>query len=195
MYFIEEFQQDDVSFKECVMTLEVSYDELENNKVRLLMKPYAEDIKIVRYWYHDDNTFEGSQIIDCFKLDLFYDSEHDRIELALKSSLDSFVYSVCRLLNIGRITLYNHDVEEIERRENVSTISENHIRSVILTLEEFKCLDGFCGVIDISGLSKIHFKGLHMSVKALKESVCDDFRRPDSRKEYYLRGEKLFKWD
>lgn len=195
MYFIDEFQKGDETFNACLMVIEIDPDECEDNKVKLLLKPYDEDIKIVKKWYHrENNEYEGSQIIDCFVLDCFYDNEHDRIELAMNSNLDMFLFSICKLLSIGRITLYNYNVEDIERKENVSSISQNHIRSVILTLEEFKRLDGFCGLIDISGLSRVYFKGLFMSVKALKESVCDDFERHDGRDEYLLRGENLFKW-
>ena len=193
MYFIDEFKKGDETFDACIMRLEVCHDESEDNKVQLLLRPYDEDIEIVKHWYNDDNTFEGSQIIECFVLTCFYDNEHDRIEFAMNSNLDMFIFSICKLLSIGRITLYNYDVEDIERRENVSLISQNHIRSVILSLEEFKRLDGFCGLIDISGLSRVYFKGLYMSVKSLKESVCDDFERLDGRDEYFLRGEKLFK--
>lgn len=196
MYFIDEFQKGDKTQDACVMVSEVNLDELEDDKVRLFLRPYDEDFKIVRKWYHKrTNEYEGSQIIDCFKLDLFYDKVQDRIELSMHSGFDNFFYTICKLLSIGRFTLYNHDIEEIVRQECVSSISENNIRSIILTLDEFKRLDGFCGLIDISGLSTVYFKGLYMSVKSMKESVCDDFMRPDGRSEYLLRGEKLFKWD
>lgn len=196
MYFIDEFHHKDGSvFYECVMQTEVNLDDLENNMVQLRLKPYDEDIKIVKNWYHKDDTFEGSQGIEYYHLNCKYDKDNDRIELALKSSFDKFIYSICRLLSIGHISLYNNCVEDVEEREHVSSISENHISTIILTLEEFKRLDGFCGVIDVSGLSVIYFKGLHMSVKALKENACDGFERPDGRTEYLLRGEKLFKWD
>ena len=194
MYFIDEFQKGDETFDSCVLITEVNLDELENNKVHLLLKPYDENIKIARKWYHKDETFEGFQIIEYFRLTIVYDNVHDRIELFLKSSFDKFIYSICKFLNIGRITLYNLNVEDIERNEDVSSISENHVRSIVLSLDEFKRLDGFCGLIDVSGLSVVYFKGLQMSVNSLKKSVCVDFKRPDGRKEYLLRGEKLFKW-
>ena len=195
MYFTDEFQKGDETFDSCVLITEVNLDELENNKVHLHLRPFDKDIKIARKWYHKDDTFEGSQIIEYFRLNAIYDNVHDRIELFIKSNFDKFIYAVCKLLSIGRITLYNLNVEDIERREHVSSISENHVRSIVLSLDEFKRLDGFCGLIDVSGLSMVYFKGLHMSVNSLKRSVCVDFRRPDGRKEYLLRGEKLFKWD
>lgn len=198
MYFIDEFQKGDETFNVCVMVLEVNLDEVDDNKVQLLLKPYDEGIKLVKHWYwRETNEYEGSQTIDCFVLNCFYDKEHDRIELAMKSNFDKFVYSVCKLLSIGRISLYYHDIDELEELEDdeLFSISENHIRSVILTLEEFKRLDGFCGLIDVRGLSVVHFKGLYMPLKSLRENVCKDFERPDGREEYLLRGEKLFKWD
>ena len=195
MYFKEFFLQDDVRHDANVLITEVNLDELDKSNVKLLLKPFYDDVEIVRETYNEDDELIGSQTIDCFKLDCYYDNEHDRIEISRKSNLDMFIFTVCKLLSIGRITLYNYNVEDVERRENVSTISENHVRSIILTLEEFKLLDGFCGLIDISGLSVVYFKGLHMSIKSLKESECDDFRRSDKRKEYFLRGEKLYKLD
>ena len=195
MYFTDEFQKGDDTFDSCVMVCQVNLDELEKNKVHLRLKPFDEDIKIVKTWYNKDNVFKGAQTIEYFRLNAIYDNVHDRIELFIKSNFDKFIYAVCKLLSIGRITLYNHNVEEIESKEDVSLISENHVRSIVLSLDEFKRLDGFCGLIDISGLSVVYFKGLQMSVNSLKQSECVDFRRPDGRKEYLLRGEKLFKLD
>lgn len=198
MYFIDEFQKGDDTFNVCVMVSEVNLDEVDDNKVQLLLKPYDEDIKLVKHWYHRKNDeYEGSQTIDYFRLNLFYDKEHDRIEIVIKSNLDKFVYNICKLLSIGRITLYYKSIDELEEKEDnyLFSVSENHIRSVILTLEEFKRLDGFCGLIDVRGLSVVHFKGLFMPLKSLRESVCNDFERLDGNEEYLLRGEKLFKLD
>lgn len=194
MYYVDGFQKGDDIFDTCFLVCEVNLDRIGDNYVELRLRPNSDDIEIVREWYHDNDEFEGAQTIECFRLECAYDKEHDRIEISKINSFDKFVLNVCSLLGLGRITLFYNDVEEIERREHVSSISENNISAIILTLDEFKLLDGFYGLFEITGVRKV-FKGFQMSIEALKELECDDFKRVDKRKEYLLRGENLFKWD
>lgn len=193
MYFNEFFIQDDMRHSAHLLISEVNLDELDKNSVEILLKPYYDDVEIVRETYNEDDELIGSQKIDCFRIKCYYDDKHDRIELFMSNGFDRFIYKICELLSIGRFT-YGSNLEDIERCHEVYSKGFQSVYSLILTLEEFKLVDGFVASIDISGVS-IDFKSFCTPIDSLKKCLCDDFERFDKRDEFYLRGEKLYKWD
>lgn len=192
MYIKENYFVNDEIYDAHVLKTEVNLNDLENNKVSLLLKPLHDEVKIIRRHYNNNDELDYAQELDCFRLSLDYDNKHDRIELSVINGFDKFIYNICVLLNIGRFTLI-FNPEEYERHTKHLTTNETYFHTLILSLDEFKQLDGFCGVIDISGIS-IDFIRLCMPFKSMYELECNDFKRFDERKEYFLRGEKLFKW-
>ena len=193
MYLKENYYENDVSYDAHVLKTEVNLDDLENNKVSLLLKPLYDNVKIVRRYYNDNDELVNTQELDCFRLNLDYDNEHDRIEIMVYNGFDKFIYNICALLSVGRFTL-TFNPEEYEKHTKHLTTNDTCFLTLILSLEEFKQLDSFCGVIDISGIS-IDFIRLCIPFKSMYKLECDDFVRNDGKKEYYLCGEKLFKWD
>ena len=172
-----------------LLMAEVNLDMLDVKQVKIFLKPCLEDVELVIEIYNEFHELVSIKSLKYFTLNCHYDNEHDRIEIQIINGFDWLIFNICAMLNIGRITFF----EDLEPDDNKFTIDETFVSSIVLTLEEFKLLDGFVGEFDISGDS-IDFKGMRMSNKSISESVCDDFVRADGKKEYMLRGEKLFKW-
>ena len=69
----------------------------------------------------------------------------------------------------------------------------DRVKSIILTLEEFKMLDGFVGKFSICNPS-IDFEMLVISIKGIDKSVCDGAHVPEVKSKCLKGGEYLFKW-
>ena len=69
----------------------------------------------------------------------------------------------------------------------------DRVKSIMLSLEEFKMLDGFVGEFNICNPS-FDFLSLKIAINEISESVCDGAHVPDVKSDL-LRGESLFIWD
>lgn len=169
---------------------EVNLDELEDNKVQLLLKPYESDVEIAIVHYGQDWNIDDKRGLEYFTLNCNYDNVEDKIEIKVFNGFDEFIFNVCSLLRIGHITL---DEDVSFDKMTFAPICER-VKSIILSLEEFKMLDGFVGKFSICNPS-FDFISLMISVKGIHESVCDGSETPEVNSELLLRGEKLFMWD
>lgn len=188
MYYNDYFYGNEKHYSSVLKT-EVNLDELHKCEVQLRFKPCLEDVIIIRDTMTEDGKVIESNGLEYYKRNLNYDKEHDRIEIFLSKGFDDFIFDVCFILGLGRVNYAN--IEEFEDAESISSM---FARSVILTLDEFKRLDGFAGQFNIGSLG-IEYEGIRISKETLLKFKCDDFERIDGYNEYLLRGEDLMKWD
>lgn len=171
---------------------EVNLDEIDDNKVSLLLKPYEQDVEIAIVHYGLDWQIDKKDALDYFILDCQYDKAQDKIEIIVNNGFDVFIFNICALLGIGRIAI-DEDVEPLglfQAMEGFLPIQER-VKSITFSLEEFKMLDGFVGKFSICNPS-IDFLNLRIAIKEISESVCDGSETPEVKSEYLKRGEYLF---
>ena len=174
---------------------EVNLDELDNNKVSLFLKPLERDVEIAIVHYGQDWKIDDKKGLDYFILDCNYDKREDKIEIIVNNGFDEFIFNICALLDIGRLTI-NEDVEPLglfQAMDGFFNVNDR-VKSIILSLEEFKLLDGFVGEFSICNPS-IDFLSLRIAIKEISESVCDGAHVPEVKSEYLKRGESLLIWD
>lgn len=173
---------------------EVNLDELDDNKVSLYLKPYEHNVKIASEHYSLDWEIDDKKFIDYFILDCQYDKAQDKIEIIVNNGFDVFIFNICALLGIGRLAI-DEDVEPsglFQAMEGFFNIPDR-VKSIMLSLEEFKMLDGFVGEFNICNPS-FDFLSLKIAINEISESVCDGAHVPDVKSDL-LRGESLFIWD
>lgn len=188
MYYNDYFYGNEKHYSSVLKT-EVNLDELHKGEVQLRFKPCLEDVIIIRDTMTEDGKVIESNGLEYYKRNLNYDKDNDRIEIFLSKGFDDFIFDVCFILGLGRVNYAN-----IEEFEDTETVNSMFARSVILTLDEFKRLDGFAGQFNIGSLG-IEYEGIRISKETLLKFKCDDFERIDGYNEYLLRGEDLMKWD
>lgn len=174
---------------------QVNLDEIDDNKAQLLLKPYEQDVEIAIVHYGLDWKIDDMKGLDYFILDCSYNKSEDKIEINVNNGFDVFIFNICALLGIGRLTI-DKDVEPLgvfQAMEGFFNVNER-VKSIILTLEEFKLLDGFVGKFSICNPS-IDFLSLQISIKEISESVCDGADIPEIKSECLKGGEKLYKLD
>ena len=174
---------------------EVNLDDLDDNKVSLLLKPYESDVEIAIVKYGNDWKFKKVKGLDYCTLTCNYNKNEDQLEIAILNGFDVFIFNICSLLDIGHIAI-DEDVEPsglFQAMEGFFLI-EVRVKSITLSLEEFKLLDGFIGEFSICNPS-IDFIKLIISLKSIHESVCDGAHVPDVKSNNLKRSENLFIWD
>ena len=170
---------------------EVCLDELDDNKVSLLLKPYEHDVEIAIVHYGFDWQIEHEKRLDYFTLTCYYDKREDMIEILIDNGFDVFIFNICALLGIGRLNIIEN-VEPLglfQAMEGFLPIHER-VRSILLTLEEFKLLDGFVGKFSLCNPS-IDFIRLVIAFDSIHESVCDGAHVPYMKSSLLKRGESL----
>lgn len=187
MYFKVYFLKDDV-IESSLLKLEVLLEGLEDtNKAQLILSPLDKDVRIVQETYNDNDELEGVFNVGVFKQDIDYNKENNTFEIEVKTGFDVFIFNICALLNVGKLTI-DEDVKPSESR--FAPIQER-VKSITLYLEEFNALDGFVGEFAINETS-IDFKGLVINCQAIHESVESGAYVPDFESDEILRGESLF---
>lgn len=170
---------------------EVSLDDLDDNKVSLLLKPYEIDVEIAIVKYGLDWKYKKVKGLEYFTLTCNYDKLEDKIEIAILNGFDVFIFNICALLGIGHIAI-DEDVEPsglFQAMEGFFSI-EDRVKSITLSLEEFKLLDGFIGEFSLCNPS-FDFIKLVISLKSIHESVCDGAHVPDVKSKCLKGGEDL----
>lgn len=191
MYFKLYFLKKDKEIDSSVLKLEVVLDILDDtNHAQLMLSPIDEDVQIVQETYDDDKKLLGVFNVGVFKQDVSYNKEHNLFEFGIKTSFDVFIFNICALLDIGKLTID----ENVKLSETGFAPIKERVKSISLTLEEICSLNGFLGKFSIIDNS-IDFKGIVLNLQAIHESVSDGEHIPDVKSNLLKRSENLYLWE
>lgn len=173
------------------LKLEVLLDGLEStNHAQLKLEPIDKDVRIVQETYDINNNILGVYNVGVFKQDIAYNKQLDVFDIAIKTSFDVFIFNICVMLGIGKLTID----ESVKTSENGFAPIEERVKTLSLSLEELKCINNFIGEFSLKDTS-IDFKGLVFNVEGIHENVKDGALMSEVKCNLLKRSENLIKWD
>ena len=192
MSFTEVFIKNGKEIRSNTLMTEINLDNLEKGLLKISLKPYDENVTILRKHYNDKTwRVDFMHTIEEIILDCVYNDIDDSIEFNLHASFDLFIFNICALLGIGTLKIND---KYVDIGKNGFAHIFQRVQVFYLTLEEFKLLNGFVGIFTFNG-SSISFDGLLMRYDCIHESVSDGAAIPDFDSDCLKRGEKLFLFD
>lgn len=169
---------------------QVITDGLENgNTLQLILRPTDPAVVIYRDYYDEHNRHTDSDRLEAYETNVFYDDENDEITLNVFNGFDVAIFNICSLLNIGRV----HIDDSVPCSNRNFAPVHDRVMQIILTLEEFKKLDGFVAVFKFTKYF-ILFKGLLIGSNYIHEDVKDGSDVPFYTSDRLARGESIFKF-
>ena len=186
VYLLKDDLLDSTLFK-----LEVLFEGFEEtNQAKLCIAPLDKEVSIVHEIYNDDNTLFDVFNIGNFKQDIDFNEEKEVFEIAIKTGFDVFIFNICALLEMGKLTID----EDVKPSKNGFAPIQERVKSITLNMKEFNALDGYvceCAINEDS----FDFKGLVINCQGIHESVKSGAYVPDFESDVIMRGEDLSIWD